>query len=126
MFAAASFTATVFAAPCPRPDEVAPADLLGDWRAQIDGQPPTIVHLARHPESTGTARGWLDRDGQRIELAGDVDEGELTLEESRDGKRISAVWLGDVVEGSCGREIRGTWKAEGTPIERPFVLRKQP
>ena len=59
-------------------------------------------------------------------MAGDVDEGEFTLEESQDGVRISATWLGDVVEGSCGREIRGTWKAEGTATGRPFVLKKQP
>ena len=57
-------------------------------------------------------------------LAGDVDDGELTLEESVNGQNISATWLGDVVEGSCGREIRGTWKAEGQAAWRGFVLRK--
>jgi hypothetical protein len=35
------------------------------------------------------------------------------------------VWLGDVVEGSCGREIRGAWKAEGSATQIQFVLRKQ-
>ena len=39
-------------------------------------------------------------------LVGDVDDGQLTLEESLDGKRISATWVGEVVEGSCAREIR--------------------
>ena len=58
-------------------------------------------------------------------LAGDVHKGEFTLEESADGKRISAVWTGDVVEGSCGKEIRGTWQEEKDPPRPyPFVLRK--
>ena len=42
------------------------------------------------------------------------------MEESIDGTHISATWLGDVVEGSCGREIRGTWQAEKRPA-RPTL-----
>jgi hypothetical protein len=39
---------------------------------------------------------------------------------------ISGTWLGDVVDGSCGREIRGTWSADGQGKDaRTFVLRKQ-
>jgi hypothetical protein len=69
-------------------------------------------------------RGEINRDGLRAWLAGDVDDGEFSLEESANGVNISAVWLGDVVEGSCGREIRGAWKAEGEPRQVQFVLRK--
>ena len=47
------------------------------------------------------------------------------MEESADGQRIAATWLGDVVEGSCGKEIRGTWKAEGEAAARGFLLRRQ-
>jgi hypothetical protein len=30
-----------------------------------------------------------------------------------------------VVEGSCGREIRGTWTRDGDTAGRAFVLRKR-
>lgn len=101
-------------------------NLVGAWHARIEGLPDATLHLEKHPEFAGTVRGHLERDGVRIELAGDIDDGDLTLEESANGRNISANWLGEAVEGSCGREIRGAWKAEGTPIERPFVLKKQP
>ena len=55
-----------------------------------------------------------------------MDDGEFTMEESSDGKRISATWIGDVVEGSCGKEIRGTWKTDGAGWPLDFVLRKLP
>jgi len=109
---------------CPAAADVSQAHLLGTWHASIEGQPAATLHLARHPEYAGTLRGHVQRGGRRIELAGDVGDGELTLEESEDGKRITAAWLGDVVEGTCGREIRGVWKAEGAPEERPFILRR--
>jgi hypothetical protein len=114
------------AADCPAPDEVAQTQLLGTWQASIEGlASATTVTLVKHPEFAETVRGHLERGGQRIELAGDVDNGDFTLEESANGRNISATWLGEVVEGSCGREIRGTWKAEGANEERPFVLKKQ-
>jgi hypothetical protein len=117
--------ACAHAAECPKADEVSQADLIGNWSATIEGRPATLVQLAKHPEFAETLRGQLERNGKRVELAGDVDNGDLTLEESLDGRSISATWLGEVVEGSCGREIRGTWKEEGTPVARSFVLKKQ-
>jgi hypothetical protein len=122
--AAMSITCTQ-AADCPAPADVSQAQLLGTWQATIEGQAPLTLQLAKHPEFAETVRGQLERDGQRIELAGDVDDGDFTLEESANGRNISATWLGEVVDGSCGREIRGTWKAEGAGREIPFVLRKQ-
>ena len=59
------------------------------------------------------------------ELSGDVDAGELTLEESINGTNISATWTGQVVDGSCGKEIHGTWNNATPPTTLPFVLRKQ-
>lgn len=109
-----------------QPSEVSLADLVGTWSAQVDGMPAATLQLAKHPEFAETARGSLERDGRRVLLAGDVDDGALTLEESGDGVHIAAVWLGDVIVGSCGREIRGTWKEEGAPQERAFVMKKQP
>jgi hypothetical protein len=113
------------AAPCPAAADTAQQQLLGLWRAQLDGSwSSATVLLEPHPEYTGSVRGEVNRNGERARVSGDVDEGALTLEESADGQRISATWLGDVVEGSCGREIRGTWQAEGDAQARPFVLRK--
>jgi hypothetical protein len=111
---------------CPAATDVSQAEALGLWRAEFDGlkQGATLL-LEKHPEFAETLRGAINRNGERAELAGDLFGGELTLEESRNGINISATWLGDVVEGSCGREIRGVWKAEGDKAVRPFVLRKQ-
>ena len=113
------------AADCPPADEVSQAHLLGTWQASIEGVAPFTLTLVKDPEFAETVRGHLERGGQNVELAGDVDDGNLTLEESVNGRNISATWLGEVVEGSCGREIRGTWQAEGAPAAHPFVLTKQ-
>jgi len=114
------------AAACPKATEVERDQLLGIWRAEFEGMPQgATLLLEPHPELAGSVSGAINRNGDRARLAGDVDQGEFTLEESVNGTNISAVWLGDVVEGSCGREIRGTWKTEGRPASWPFVLRKQ-
>lgn len=121
----ATCVATAQATDCPPADEVSQAHLLGTWQASIDGLAPFTLALVKHPEFAGTVRGRLQRGGQEVELAGDVDDGHLTLEESLNGRNISATWLGEVVEGSCGREIRGTWQAEGAREPHPFVLQKR-
>jgi hypothetical protein len=110
---------------CPAPAEVSAVHLYGLWRAEQDGSwhAGTLL-LEKHPEYAQSVRGAINRNGERSQVAGDVEAGAFTLEESADGKRIAATWLGDVVPGSCGREIRGTWQAEGDPRARRFVLRK--
>ncbi len=111
-------------APCPAPGEVAQRHLLGLWRASFDGlaQGATVL-LEPHPELAESVRGAINRNGERALVAGDVDDGEFTLEESSNGTNISATWTGDVVAGSCGREIRGSWQAGDGPA-RPFILRR--
>ena len=111
---------------CPKPAEVKQVQMLVLWRAEFQGlwQGATLL-IEKHPEYEGSLTGSVNRNGQRSLLAGDVDKGEFTLEESADGKRISAVWTGDVVEGSCGNEIRGSWQEEKDPPQpHRFVLRK--
>lgn len=109
---------------CPAPAEVAQRHLLGLWRATFDGQARgATLLLEPHPEFAESVRGAINRDGARALVAGDVDDGEFTLEESVNGTNISATWTGDVVEGSCGREIRGSWQAAGGPA-LAFVLRR--
>ena len=119
-------TAQLVSAACPKAAEVAQRHLLGLWRAEFEGlaQGATLL-LEKHPELAESVRGGINRNGERAEVAGDVDDGEFTLEESTNGVNISATWLGDVVEGSCGREIRGTWQAEGGRRAIAFVLRRQ-
>lgn len=114
------------ATPCPQPDELQASDLYGLWRAEFEPQAtPATVLLERHPDLAGSVRGLLQREGVRAWVSGDVDNGDFTLEESANGRNISATWLGEVSPESCGREIKGTWTSE-TQTQKPlhFVLRK--
>lgn len=113
-------------APCPLPAEVKPQQLLGAWQAEFAGSwDAATLRLGRHPEYSESFRGTLERDGHESLVVGDLEDGEFTLEESADGKRISAAWQGDVVEGSCGREVRGTWTRDGETEGIAFILRKR-
>jgi hypothetical protein len=112
---------------CPHAGDSSQATLLGRWQADFgNGQHAATLLLEKHPEFAETVIGSVERDGEKRQLAGDVDEADVTLEESADGVHIAATWLGEVVEGSCGKEIRGTWKAEGAKEGFGFVLRKAP
>ena len=114
-------------ADCPAAAEVSQPQMLGLWHAEFQGlwQGATVL-LENNAHYTESFSGAVNRNGERAKVAGDVDNGEFTMEESADGQRITATWTGDVVEGSCGREIRGSWQAaDGSPA-RGFVLRKQP
>jgi hypothetical protein len=106
--------------------------LQGRWTAELQaaapGAPSTqaLLQLGPHPELAQSVRGTVQRDGKTALVSGDVDDGDLTLEESVNGTNISATWTGRVVDGSCGKEIRGTWNNASTPNTlQPFVLRKQ-
>jgi hypothetical protein len=122
-----SALSTSSAQACPQAADVTRQHLFGLWRAEFEGGKPTgaTLLLEPHPELALSLSGAINRNGERAQLAGDIEDGEFSLEESADGIRIDAVWMGDVVEGSCGREIRGAWKAEGGPRQFQFVLKKQ-
>jgi hypothetical protein len=74
---------------------------------------------AEHPDSIS---GWLTWNGSTVFVAGDIDEGNFSLEESDDGKRISAVWDGTIAPGSCGKAITGSRRSGDVLV--PFTLRK--
>ena len=115
------------ASTCPRPAEVSHLHLDGLWKAEWgDSQDSAELRGERHPELAESVRGTLRRGGQVSQVAGDVDDGDFTLEESDNGRNISATWTGRVVDTSCGKEIQGTWTNATNSTERRFVLRKQP
>lgn len=101
---------------CPSGTDLRAEMLHGVWQVQLDGPAaestghavaPWTLHLGPHPEHTGSLRGELAQGQLRWPVVADLDDGELTLEESRDGRRISATWLGTPTEGHCGRLIQG-------------------
>ena len=74
---------------------------------------------AEHPDSIS---GWLTWNGSKVFVAGDIDAGSFSLEESDDGRRISAVWDGAIAQGSCGKAITGNRRVGEELV--PFTLRK--
>ena len=116
---------------CPAAAELSPPQLYGLWRAEFDGGlAGATLRFEKHPELAGSVVGRVRREGPgataQTLVAGDVDQGELNLDESADGHSIAATWTGQVVNGSCGKEIRGTWNNAADHTTRGFVLRKQP
>jgi hypothetical protein len=112
---------------CPAPAAVRQRHLLGLWHAEFDDHGPGATMLLEpHPDAEESVRGMVNRNGELAQAAGEVEDGAFSLEESANGTNISATWSGDMVDGSCGREIRGTWQAEGDDAHpRSFVLRKR-
>ena len=114
------------AAPCPAAMDTAASDLYGLWSVRFSNPAASAtLLLERHPDYAESVSGVISRDGAKAFIAGDVEDGEFTLEESADGLRIGANWSGRVVEGSCGREIQGEWKNAADGAARAFTLRKQ-
>ncbi|WP_051248674.1 hypothetical protein [Acidovorax sp. JHL-9] len=122
-------------AACPAAVDLNHQHLQGRWHATLQAATPdaapapattAVLQLGPHPELAESVRGTVQRGGASAQLSGDVDAGELALEESVNGTNISATWTGQVVEGSCGKEIRGTWNNVHPSLSLPFVLRKQP
>ena len=116
------------AASCPGDAAALPVKALyGSWEARIDGQDGiAAVLLEKHPEYEGV-RGSIQRAGGQppAQLAGDIDpDGLLALDESQDGKSISASWSGTLQPGSCGKQFKGTWRRASDDSSHAFVLHK--
>lgn len=111
---------------CPTAQQMEQPELLGVWRVQMDGEPgPITMTLGPHPEWEGTVKGSIKRQDYESIVVGEVNKGELTMEESRDGKSVSGNWYGAVAEGRCAREISGEW-ADNNDRTVKFVMRKSP
>ena len=112
-------------------DDVPVQALYGNWDARFmqpaggAGQSAS-VSFRPHPEYAGSVRGEIVRGGITSQLAGDIDDdGVFTLDESRDGRAISAVWSGRMSQGSCGKEFKGDWRNATDDSTLPFVLTKK-
>ena len=143
---------------CPTASTLTYQQLFGDWQVvwqdhRADGSTqtsaPEPVHFGRNPEFPESLSGELRRAGRDrvapLQLAGDVEDGQLTLEESPDGKAISATWVAQLDAASCGKRFTGTWKRDDdaitststststltstptvSPAQRQFTLRRVP
>ena len=135
------------AAPCPAAKQVLAPQMYGQWLAVFDKPPrglpvQALVLLEKHAEFSDSLAGMVQRDlrsapggrvaghTSRAQLAGDIEAGTLLLDESSNGINLTASWDGQIVEGSCGRSIRGVWKDlsnEALPDapDVPFELTRQ-
>jgi hypothetical protein len=78
-------------------------------QTQTQPEPLKFSPNAEHPDSL---MGELAQGGRKVLLAGDFEDGQLVLEESLDGQRISATWTAQVKAGSCGTAFVGTRVAQ--------------
>ena len=94
-----------------------------------------VLRLEKHAEFSESVAGWVSREvaGQirKAQLAGDIEDGFLTLDESSNGISITGTWNGEMVIGSCGKKFTGTWKdtSDHAPADTPdipFTLEKLP
>ncbi len=114
---------------CPLPAEVAAVHLYGAWQVRWEGvTEPATLTLWRSEDYPDGLRGTLRRgagaSATESLVSAAVDQASFAMEESRDGRAISATWSGAFTEQSCGKEIRGQWTDAATRTERAFVLRK--
>lgn len=122
--------------------------LHGLWSVRF-GSPPAglprdaTMLLERHEEFSESLAGVVRRDlgvragsskisdhAAKAFLAGDLEDGMLLLDESSNNINITGTWNGQVVEGSCGREIRGVWRDTSTrappdAADVPFTLTRR-
>ena len=110
---------------CPASADVQPEQLHGVWTVQLGTAGPSwSLQLGPHPEHRGSLRGKLTQGGQRYPVVADLEKGEFTLEESHDGRRIAATWLGEMQMKNCEWTITGERRlADTTRHPQAFVIR---
>jgi hypothetical protein len=134
---------------CPPADQMKAEQLFGAWAVRFASPPAGLpatatLLLERHAEFSDSLAGVVVREMPRAkgkaaagthasqaQLAGDLDGGSLLLDESSDNVSITGTWNGEMVEGSCGKIFRGTWKdtsanAPANAPDLPFTLTKKP
>lgn len=140
-------TPTTTVAPCPAPLEVSTAHLYGIWHVTFhDGALPsddaidanrqvsarTTILFERHPEHDDSLRGAMKPIGSAqspsatgtVWLSGDLEDGELILDESDNGQRISAVWVAHPSAKGCGKVFKGNRRLADSDTLQTFVMTK--
>jgi hypothetical protein len=115
------------AAQCVAAKDLVNTDLFGAWSLLLEGGGSSVVtrlQLQRNPEFAESLAGSYQINEKKFEVFGDIEEGAFDLEESANGKDISAIWKGRVAEGSCGQTILGTRRNVADNTEQSFVLRR--
>jgi hypothetical protein len=103
--------------------------LLGQWTVvwhdKLAGEPDDgRLAFTRNPDFDDSLIGLLALGSQRREIAGDIEEDLLTLEESSDGQRISANWSLRATPGLCSKEWRGQWIRAADGAQRKVTLQR--
>ena len=120
---------------CVAAQDLVNTDLFGAWSLLLEGGGKSVVtrmQLQRNPEFAESLAGRFDIEEKSLEVFGDIEAGAFDLEETNNGKDISAIWKGRVVEGSCGQTILGTRRSVAQNSEQSreqnivqsFVLRR--
>ncbi len=111
---------------CP-PGQTLGAELLhGSWSLELTGTTtPWALSLGPHPEHLGSLRGELRQGNQRYPVVADLEGRDFTMEESHDGQRIAATWLGTAVPGHCGRLIQGE-RIDKDQARQGFSMQRNP
>ena len=83
------------------------------------GDAPIQMQLRPKPDEEGLEGDYFRFGASaRVLLAGEVDGGELVMEESENGTDVSGQWIGSIE----GRRISGTWQDAEGAVSKPFVL----
>ena len=110
---------------CPQPAKITAPQLYGPWQVELpEAGMRGEVRLSRHPEFSESLRAHIRFGPVQSIASGDADNGHFDLDESHDGKTVTATWSGEIVPGSCGREIRGQWHDLDNNLKSRFVLRR--
>ena len=120
---------------CPAVKSIKAPQLYGIWQVTFTnppaGMPKTAVMLLeKHEEFSESLAGIVNRETvtavghtAKASLAGDAEDGFVILDESSNNISISGTWNGELVQGSCGREVKGVWKdtSASAPPDAPDV-----
>ena len=128
---------------CPAVKSIKAPQLYGIWQITFTNPPAglprtAVMLLEKHAEFSDSLAGIVSRDGvtaaghtAKAALAGDVEDGFVILDESSNNINITGTWNGQLVEASCGREVKGVWKdtsagASPDASDVPFTMVKRP
>ena len=141
--------ASVTEAACPAPLGVTTHHLYGLWQVSFHsgplppgGQPDTsrpvtgrtTILFERHPAHADSLRGAMKPIASphaspthgTVWLSGDLEDGELILDESDDGQRISAVWVAYPTPKGCGNVFTGNRRLADSDTLQTFTMTKTP